>query len=90
MGGVISGSMTCTYDDGSEITVGAGDAYYFAPGHDGWVNGDIRCVLYEIVEGGQDFGPWKYAHLFANFATAEIAQFEIWVYPSLCSDKGCI
>ena len=62
VGVVISGSMTCTSDDGSEITVGAGDAYYFAPGHDGWVNGNEPCVLYEIVEGGKDFGPWKHAH----------------------------
>ena len=42
---VISGSMTCTHDDGSEITVGAGDAYYFVPGNDGWVNGDKSRVL---------------------------------------------
>ena len=46
----------------AEITVGAGDAYYFAPGHDGWVNGDEPCVLYEIIEGGKDFGPWTHAH----------------------------
>ena len=62
MGVVISGSMTCTHGDGSEITVGAGDAYCFAPGHDGWVNGNEPCVLYEIVEGSKDYGPWKQAH----------------------------
>ena len=62
VGVVISGSMTVKHDDGSEITVGAGDAYYFAPGHDGWVNGDEQCIVYEIVEGGKDFGPWKHAH----------------------------
>ena len=50
VGVVISGSMTVKHDDGSEITVGAGDAYYFAPGHDGWVNGDEQCIVYEIVE----------------------------------------
>ena len=54
--------MTCTYDDGSEITVGAGDAYYFAPGYDGWINGNEPCVRFEIVEGGKDFGPWKHSH----------------------------
>ena len=53
VGVVISGSMTVKHDDGSEITVGAGDAYYFAPGHDGWVNGDEQCIVYEIVEGGK-------------------------------------
>lgn len=62
VGVVISGSMICTHDDGSEITVGAGDAYNFAPGHNGWVNGDEPCVLYEIVDGGKDSGPWKHAH----------------------------
>ena len=62
VGVVIAGSMTVKHDDGSEITVVAGDAYYFAPGHDGWVNGDEQCIVYEIVEGGKDFGPWKHAH----------------------------
>ena len=53
-----------TNDDGS-VNNGRtkiGDAYYFAPGHDGWVNGDEPCVLYEIIEGGKDFGPWTHAH----------------------------
>ena len=36
VGVVIQGSMTVAHDDGSEITVHAGDAYTFAPGHDGW------------------------------------------------------
>ena len=62
VGVIIQGSMKCTHDDGSEIVASAGDAYYFAPGHDGWVNGDEPCVLYEIVEGGKDFGPWTHAH----------------------------
>jgi uncharacterized cupin superfamily protein len=30
---VIQGSMTVAHDDGSEITVQAGDAYTFASGH---------------------------------------------------------
>ena len=62
VGVVISGRLACTHDDGSKIEVGPGDAYYFAPGHDGWVVGDEQCVMYEIVEGGKDFGPWKHAH----------------------------
>ena len=44
------------------MTVGAGDAYYFAPGHDGWVIGNEPCVLYEIVEGGKNLVPWKRTH----------------------------
>ena len=62
VGVIIQGSMKCTHDDGSEIVASSGDAYYFAPGHDGWVNGDEPCILYEIIEGGKDFGPWTHAH----------------------------
>ena len=61
VGVIVAGQMTCIHDDGSEITVNAGDAYYFAPGHDGWVDGDEPCIMYEIVETGKDFGPWKSA-----------------------------
>jgi len=61
VGVIIQGSMKCTHDDGSEIVASSGDAYYFAPGHDGWVLGDKPCEVYEIVEGGKDFGPWKYS-----------------------------
>ena len=59
---VISGRLGCSHDDGSKIEVGPGDAYYFAPGHDGWVVGDEPCVMYEIVEAGKDFGPWTKAN----------------------------
>ena len=61
VGVIIQGSMKCIHDDGSEIVASSGDAYYFAPGHDGWVVGDVPCEVYEIVEGGKDFGPWKYS-----------------------------
>ena len=49
VGVVISGRLGCSHNDGSRIEVGPGDAYYFAPGHDGWVLGDEPCVMYEIV-----------------------------------------
>ena len=61
IGVVISGRLACSHDDGSKIEVGPGDAYYFAPGHDGWVIGDEECVMYEFVEGGKVFGPWTSA-----------------------------
>ena len=38
-------------------------AYYFAPGHDGWVVGD-ETVIYEIVGAGKDFGPWQSSLIF--------------------------
>ena len=59
VGVVISGSMTVAHDDGSEITVHPGDAYTFAPGHDGWVNGDEEFVGYEFSIAAKDFGAWS-------------------------------
>ncbi len=59
VGVVMSGSMTVAHDDGSEITVHAGDAYTFAPGHDGWVNGDEEFVGYEFSIDAKDFGAWS-------------------------------
>ena len=58
VGVVVQGSMKCVHDDGTEVTVSPGDAYYFAPGHDGWVLGEEPFVGYEFVETGKDFGPW--------------------------------
>ena len=59
VGVVVQGTMKVVHDDGSELQVSAGEAYYFAPGHDGWVVGDETLIGYEFVEGGKDFGPWK-------------------------------
>lgn len=61
VGVIIQGTLKCVHDDGSEIEVSAGDAYYFAPGHDGWVVGDEAVIAYEIMDTGKDFGPWKTA-----------------------------
>ena len=61
VGVIIQGTLKCAHDDGSEIEVSAGDAYYFAPGHDGWVVGDETVIAYEIMDSGKDFGPWKTA-----------------------------
>jgi hypothetical protein len=59
IGIVIQGSMTVVHDDGSEITVTAGDAYTFAPGHDGWINGEVEFIGYEISVETKDFGAWN-------------------------------
>ena len=61
VGVIIQRSMKCIHDDGSEIVASSGDAYYFAPGHDGWVLGDEPVIMYEFAETGKDFGPWKKA-----------------------------
>ena len=52
VGTVISGSLTVVSEDGEEITVSAGDAYSFAPGHDGWVVGDEDFVAFEFSNTG--------------------------------------
>ena len=46
--------MTVAHDDRSEIRVHPGDAYTFAPGHDGWVNGDEEFVGYEFSIATKD------------------------------------
>ena len=61
IGVIIQGKLMCVRDDGTEILAEAGDAYYFAPGHDGRVVGDETVIAYEIVDGGKDYGPWTSA-----------------------------
>ena len=61
VGVVMQGSMTCKHDDGTEIVVTAGDAYSFAPGHDGWVEGDEEAVLYEFNNTGKTYAVWEQA-----------------------------
>lgn len=43
----ISGQMTVRSDDGTEVTIGAGDVVVIDPGHDAWTVGDEACVLYD-------------------------------------------
>jgi hypothetical protein len=59
VGVVIQDSMTVAHDDGCEITVHAGDACTFAPGHDGWVNGDEEFIGYEVTVSPKNFGAWS-------------------------------
>jgi hypothetical protein len=48
VGYVVSGTMVCKMDDGSEITFNAGDAAYIPPGHDAWVEGSEPCVFLDF------------------------------------------
>ncbi|MBH67259.1 MAG: cupin [Rhodospirillaceae bacterium] len=61
VGVIVQGTLKCVHNDGTEIEASAGDAYYFAPGHDGWVVGDETVIGYEFADTGKDFGPWKTA-----------------------------
>ncbi len=59
VGMILQGTLTVVHDDGSEITVSAGDAYSFAPGHDAWVVGDEEVIGYEFNNAGKDYAVWK-------------------------------
>ena len=41
----------CKHNDGSNYSAEAGDAYYFAPGHDGWVVGDETVIATSVIAG---------------------------------------
>jgi len=47
-GVVVAGRMHIVADDGSEIDIGAGEAYNIPPGHDAWIVGDEPFVGYEF------------------------------------------
>ena len=59
VGVVIKGEMKVKHDDGTEDNFKAGDAYYLAPGHDGWIVSYDEFVSYEFTSDQKDFGPWK-------------------------------
>jgi mannose-6-phosphate isomerase-like protein (cupin superfamily) len=48
VGIVGSGRMMVRHDDGTEVSLGPGDAYVIEPGHDAWVDGDQPFVGYEF------------------------------------------
>jgi ketosteroid isomerase-like protein len=45
LGYVLAGRMQVRMDDGSELTVEAGDLFDLPAGHDAWVLGDEPCVM---------------------------------------------
>jgi uncharacterized protein YjlB len=48
VGAVATGQLRVRHDDGTEISVGPGDAYVIAPGHDAWVESSEPFVAYEF------------------------------------------
>jgi len=48
LGYCIAGTLHCALDDGTELDIAAGDAYFIPAGHDGWVVGDEPAVLIEF------------------------------------------
>ncbi len=47
-----AGAMTVRMDDGTELTISAGDVFTIPPGHDAWTVGDEACVLYDTGVAG--------------------------------------
>ncbi len=43
----VSGKMTVRSEDGTEVTLEAGDVFVLEPGHDGWTLGDEPCVMFD-------------------------------------------
>ncbi len=48
LGVVVGGLLHVVHNDGTEVEVGAGQAYEIQPGHDAWVVGDQPFVAYEF------------------------------------------
>lgn len=46
---ILEGRMIVKMDDGAEMEYGAGDVFFMPPGHDAWVVGDKRCVLFDVT-----------------------------------------
>jgi quercetin dioxygenase-like cupin family protein len=48
IGYVLEGRMTVRMNDGTEASVGPGDAFHMPPGHDAWVDGEDDCVILDF------------------------------------------
>ena len=59
VGMILKGTIKIAHDDGSEMTVSAGEAFSCAPGHDAWVVGDEEVISYEFNNSGKDYAVWK-------------------------------
>jgi quercetin dioxygenase-like cupin family protein len=53
VGYVVSGRITVIAADGTQKSIGPGDAYTIPPGHDAWVEGDERFVGIEIMSADE-------------------------------------
>jgi class 3 adenylate cyclase len=51
VGYTISGRLHVRMDDGTEMSIGPGDAYEIPAGHDGWVDGDAPWESVEFTSG---------------------------------------
>lgn len=57
IGYVLAGRMKVAMDDGSELELGAGDAFTIPPGHDVWVVGDEPAVTLDFTFDSTEGAP---------------------------------
>jgi quercetin dioxygenase-like cupin family protein len=53
LGYAVSGKLTVQLDDGTQMTISAGQFYTIPPGHDAWVEGDETFVSVEVMSAEQ-------------------------------------
>lgn len=46
---ILEGRMVVKMNDGPEMEFGPGDVFCMPPGHDAWVVGDKRCVVFDVT-----------------------------------------
>ena len=49
VGYAVTGRMTVRLDDGTQMTISAGESYTIPPGHDAWVEGPETFVAIEVM-----------------------------------------
>jgi len=54
-GYAISGTLVVRTEDGTEVQIGAGDAYVIEPGHDAWVLGDEPYVAVDFSDQMKEY-----------------------------------
>jgi hypothetical protein len=50
----LSGTLHVRAEDGTEMQIGAGEAYVIAPSHDAWVIGDEAWTAVDFTDRAQD------------------------------------
>lgn len=53
-GYILTGRLCVRMDDGAEAVAGPGDVFVISAGHDGWVVGDVPCVMLDWA-GGESY-----------------------------------